>query len=144
MEAAHRTGAVVSYDLNYRDSLWKAHGGKARALEVNSELAPLVDGMLGNEEDFTASLGFEVEGLANVDEHVAELDTSNFKRMIERAVAKSPNFRVVATTLRNARKNELRYWNPQTKQWIEEPSDFDVWAGEDSTASLHADLKVTQ
>ena len=41
-------------------------------------------------------------------------------------------------------KNELKYWNPQTKQWIVEPSEFDVWAGEDSTASLHVDLKVTQ
>src|SRR5271169_1740043 len=79
IEAAHRNGLIVSYDLNYRDSLWKSIGGKARALEVNSELAPLVDVMLGNEEDFTASLGFEVEG---VDEQMAELDTGNFRRMI--------------------------------------------------------------
>src|SRR5271155_1615652 len=100
IEAAHRNGVIVSYDLNYRDSLWKSIGGKQRALEVNSELAPLVDVMLGNEEDFTASLGFEVEG---VDEHMAELDTANFRRMIEKAVAKYPNFKVVATTLRNAR-----------------------------------------
>ena len=91
---------IVSYDLNYRDSLWKAIGGKQRALEVNSELAPLVDVMLGNEEDFTASLGFEVEG---VDEHMADLDTGDFRRMIEKAVTKYPNFKVVATTLRNAR-----------------------------------------
>src|SRR5271155_3289574 len=100
IEAAHRNGVIVSYDLNYRDSLWKSIGGKARALEVNSELAPLVDVMLGNEEDFTASLGFEVEG---VDDELAELDTANFRRMIEKAVAKYPNFKVVATTLRNAR-----------------------------------------
>jgi len=93
IEAAHRNGVVVSYDLNYRDSLWKSIGGKARALEVNSELAPLVDVMLGNEEDFTASLGFDVEG---VDEHMAELDTGNFRRMIEKAVAKFPNFKKCA------------------------------------------------
>jgi 2-dehydro-3-deoxygluconokinase len=107
IEAAHRNGVIVSYDLNYRDSLWKAIGGKARALEVNSELAPLVDVMLGNEEDFTASLGFEVEG---VDEHMSELDTGNFRRMIEKAVAKYPNFQVVATTLRNARTATVNDW----------------------------------
>jgi 2-dehydro-3-deoxygluconokinase len=63
MEAARRAGAVVSYDLNYRASLWKSIGGKARAQEVNRTLAPLVDVMLGNEEDFTAVLGFEVSGM---------------------------------------------------------------------------------
>ena len=107
IEAAHRNGVIVSYDLNYRDSLWKSIGGKQRALEVNSELAPLVDVMLGNEEDFTASLGFEVEG---VDEHMAELDTGNFRRMIEKAVAQYPNFKVVATTLRNARTATINDW----------------------------------
>ena len=107
IQAAHNNGVVVSYDLNYRDSLWKSIGGKARALEVNSELAPLVDVMLGNEEDFTASLGFEVEG---VDEHMADLDTGNFRRMIEKAVAKYPNFKVVATTLRNARTATVNDW----------------------------------
>lgn len=41
-------------------------------------------------------------------------------------------------------KEELKYWNPQTRQWMEEASEFDVWAGEDSTAGLHAALRVTQ
>jgi 2-dehydro-3-deoxygluconokinase len=109
IESAHRNGVIVSYDLNYRDSLWKAIGGKARALEVNSELAPLIDVMLGNEEDFTASLGFEVEGL-NVDEHVGELDTTKFRGMIQQAVAKYPNFKVVATTLRNASTATVNDW----------------------------------
>ena len=107
IQAAHRNGVIVSYDLNYRDSLWKAIGGKQRALEVNSELAPLVDVMLGNEEDFTASLGFEVEG---VDDQMSDLDTGNFRRMIEKAVAKYPNFKVVATTLRNARTATVNDW----------------------------------
>ena len=107
MEAAHRHGVIVSYDLNYRDSLWKSIGGKARAREVNSELAPLVDVMLGNEEDFTASLGFEVEG---VDEHPGELDTANFRKMIEMAASKYPNFMVVATTLRHARTATVNDW----------------------------------
>src|SRR6187549_2163426 len=99
MEAAHKHGVIVSYDLNYRPSLWKSIGGEKKAREVNRELAPLVDVMLGNEEDFTAALGFEVAGL---DEHLAALDPENFRRMIERAVAEFPNFKVVATTLRNA------------------------------------------
>ena len=83
MEAAKRHGAIISYDLNYRDSLWKSIGGRERAQQVNRELAPLVDVMLGNEEDFTASLGFAVEG---VDEHLSRLDVQNFHHMIERAV----------------------------------------------------------
>ena len=58
MQAAKKAGAIVSYDLNYRASLWKSIGGKAKAQEVNRRLAPYVDVMLGNEEDFTAALGF--------------------------------------------------------------------------------------
>src|ERR1044071_6574642 len=63
MEVAKKHGAIISYDLNYRDSLWRSIGGRERAIAVNRELAPLVDVMIGNEEDFTAALGFEVEGL---------------------------------------------------------------------------------
>jgi 2-dehydro-3-deoxygluconokinase len=107
MEAARRHGAVVSYDLNYRPSLWQSIGGKARAREVNRELAPLVDVMLGNEEDFTACLGLEVEGL---DEHHSKLDVENFRRMIERAVREFPNFRIVATTLRHAKTATMNDW----------------------------------
>jgi 2-dehydro-3-deoxygluconokinase len=107
MEAAHRHGAIVSYDLNYRESLWKSFGGKERAREVNRELAPLIDVMLGNEEDFTAALGFEVEGL---DERLSKLDVSNFRRMIEKVVRQYPNLQVVATTLRNAKTASLNDW----------------------------------
>ncbi len=107
MAAARRHGVVVSYDLNYRPSLWKAMGGKARAQEVNRELAGLVDVMLGNEEDFSAALGFEVEGL---DEQHSALDTAGFARMIERAVSAYPNFAVVATTLRHARTATRNDW----------------------------------
>src|SRR5437870_2015026 len=97
MEAARRHGTRISYDLNYRPSLWKSIGGQKRAREVNRELAPLVDVMLGNEEDFTAALGFDVEG---VGEELSALDPESFRRMIEEAVRTFPNFRVVATTLR--------------------------------------------
>ena len=67
--AAKRHGTVVSYDLNYRPSLWKAIGGVERAREVNRRIATHIDVMIGNEEDFTACLGFEVEG---ADENLAE------------------------------------------------------------------------
>ncbi|HYV27055.1 MAG TPA: sugar kinase, partial [Candidatus Eisenbacteria bacterium] len=107
MEAAKRHGTIISFDLNYRDSLWRSIGGKARAREVNRELAPLVDVMLGNEEDFTACLGFDVEGL---DEHFSKLDSGNFRKMIERAVAEFPNLKIVATTLRNARTATINDW----------------------------------
>ena len=82
-------------------------GGKARAQEVNRELAPLIDVMLGNEEDFTACLGFEVEG---VDDNLSKLDIGNFRRMIERATSDFPNFKVVATTLRNAKTATINDW----------------------------------
>jgi 2-dehydro-3-deoxygluconokinase len=107
MAAARRHGAVVSYDLNYRPSLWKAIGGQRRAREINRELAPLVDVMLGNEEDFTAALGFEVEG---VDENLSALDVRSFQRMMEKVRAEFPSFRAVATTLRNARTASINDW----------------------------------
>lgn len=98
MQAARRHGVIVSYDLNYRESLWKAFGGKKRAQEVNRSLAPYVDVMLGNEEDFSAALGYEVTGL---DENHSNLPVESFKKMIRTAVCDFP-FRVVATTLRKA------------------------------------------
>jgi 2-dehydro-3-deoxygluconokinase len=107
MQAARKHGTLVSYDLNYRPSLWKSIGGQKRAQEVNRQLAPLVDVMLGNEEDFTAALGFEVEG---IDENLSGLDPENFRRMIERAVKEFPNFSVVATTLRNAKTATINDW----------------------------------
>ena len=107
MSAARRHGTVVSYDLNYRPSLWKSIGGQPRAQQVNRELAPLVDVMVGNEEDFTAALGFEVEGL---DEHLSALDPANFARMIEHAKAAFPNFAIVATTLRSAHTATVNDW----------------------------------
>jgi 2-dehydro-3-deoxygluconokinase len=107
MEAARRAGTVVSYDLNYRPSLWKSIGGKARAQEVNRMLAPLVDVMLGNEEDFTAALGFKVAGL---DESHSELDPANFKSMIQNVVKEFPGIAVVATTLRRAKTATLNDW----------------------------------
>lgn len=104
---AKKHGAIVSYDLNYRDSLWRDIGGQKKARAVNREIAAHVDVMLGNEEDFTAALGFEVKGL---DPSFSTLDPTNFKRMIETAVKEFPNFKVVATTLRNARTATRNDW----------------------------------
>jgi 2-dehydro-3-deoxygluconokinase len=107
MAAARRHGTLVSYDLNYRPSLWRSIGGQERATEVNRELVTLVDVLFGNEEDFTAALGLKVEGL---DEHFAALDPRQFGRMIESAVALFPNLRIVAATLRNAKTATLNDW----------------------------------
>ncbi len=107
MKAARDHGTIISYDLNYRDSLWKSIGGQARAREVNRRLAPYVDVMLGNEEDFSAALGFEIGG---VDEHLSELDPANFTRMIKEVVAAYPHLKIVATTLRNATTATINDW----------------------------------
>ena len=106
VKAAKKHGTIVSYDLNYRPSLWKSIGGQAKAREVNREIARHVDVMIGNEEDFTASLGFEVAG---ADHGLSTIETDAFKRMIETAVKEFPNFKVAATTLRRvitATKND--------------------------------------
>ncbi len=107
VEAAHRHGTVVSYDLNYRPSLWKAIGGKDKAQQVNRAIAPHVDVMIGNEEDFTASLGFEVPG---VDEGLAELDVAGFGAMIDEVAKNYSNFKVIATTMRTVRSATVNDW----------------------------------
>ena len=107
VKAANRHGALVSYDLNYRPSLWKSIGGQKRAQEVNREIARYVDVMIGNEEDFTACLGFHVEG---ADENLLHIDVTAFKRMIETAVKEFPNFKATATTLRAAKTATINDW----------------------------------
>lgn len=107
IETARKYGTIVSYDLNYRASLWQAIGGTARAQEVNRSLAALVDVMIGNEEDFSAALGFKVDGL---DENLSQLDPTNFKRMIETLTLAYPQFKVVATTLRETYTATLNDW----------------------------------
>jgi len=108
VQKARQYGVVVSYDLNYRPSLWKAIGGLARAQEVNKEIAKFVDVMVGNEEDFTACLGLKVEGL---DEHLLNIEVESYKRMIETAIKLYPNFKVVATTLRVAKSATRNDWS---------------------------------
>lgn len=108
VKKAKQYGTIVSYDLNYRPSLWKDFGGLEKCQEVNREIAKYVDVMIGNEEDFTACLGFDVEG---VDENISHIEEESFKRMIERVVCEFPNFKATATTLRNARTATLNEWS---------------------------------
>ena len=107
VQTARKYGTIVSYDLNYRPSLWKGIGGLEKAQKVNKAIAPYVDVMLGNEEDFTACLGFKIEGM---DKHISKIDPDNFKKMIRKAVIEYPNFQVTATTLRNAKTASCNDW----------------------------------
>lgn len=107
VQAAKRHGTIVSYDLNYRPSLWKSIGGVEKAQEVNREIAQYVDVMIGNEEDFTACLGFEVEG---VDENISDIQIDSFRNMISTATKAFPNFKVAATTLRTVKTATVNSW----------------------------------
>lgn len=107
VKAAKKHGTIVSYDLNYRPSLWKTIGGLKKAQEVNREIAKYVDVMIGNEEDFTASLGFAVKGA----EDLKHIETGAFKAMIETAVKEFPNFKVAATTLRHVHTATVNDWS---------------------------------
>jgi 2-dehydro-3-deoxygluconokinase len=139
MQSARRHGTIVSYDLNYRASLWKSLGGKARAQEVNRRIAPFVDVMLGNEEDFSAALGYEVPGM---DEHHSTFAAESFQQMIARVLKDYP-FQVVATTLRKAKTatendwgavcyHEGRFFQAKNRENLEI---FDRVGGGDSFAS---------
>jgi 2-dehydro-3-deoxygluconokinase len=107
MQAARRHGVIVSYDLNYRPSLWKGIGGPEKARAVNRELVGLVDVLFGNEEDFHVALGFDVEG---VDEQHTALPAEAFQQMIDHVRGDFPNLHVVATTLRVAHTATRNDW----------------------------------
>ena len=128
MEAARRHGVIVSYDLNYRPSLWKGIGGAEKARAVNRELVSLVDVLFGNEEDFSVALGFDIEG---VDEHHATLPADAFRQMIGSVRSEFPSLQVVATTLRVAHTATRNDWGAIA--WCD---------GEFHEASRRADLEV--
>ena len=107
VKKAKQYGTIVSHDLNYRPSLWKGIGGQAKAQEVNKEIAKYVDVMIGNEEDFTASLGFEVEGN---DAELKELNMDGYYKMIDTVTKAYPNFKVIATTLRTVKTATVNEW----------------------------------
>ncbi len=140
VKAAKKFGTIVSYDLNYRPSLWKSIGGKEKAQEVNKAIAPYVDVMIGNEEDFTACLGFEIEGN---DENLKELNIEGYKKMLGEVTKVYPNFKVIATTLRTVRSASINDWsamvyaNGEVYKGMELPAleIFDRVGGGDSFAS---------
>lgn len=107
MRAARAHGTIVSYDLNYRPSLWTALGGPARAAEVNRRLVEHVDVLLGNEEDFTVALGFEIEG---VDENLTELDPAAYDRMLGAVLDALPGTSIAASTLRQVKTASRNDW----------------------------------
>jgi 2-dehydro-3-deoxygluconokinase len=107
MQSARRHGAIVSYDLNYRPSLWRSIGGATRAAEVNRELVSHVDVLLGNEEDFCKALGFEVAG---ADENLIDLDLDAYEELMQEVMTAYPQLQLVATTLRQARSATVNDW----------------------------------
>jgi 2-dehydro-3-deoxygluconokinase len=139
MDAAHQYGTPISYDLNFRDSLWKSIGGKAKAQEVNREIVRKVDLLLGNEEDFSAMLGVEIKG---VTEDFAELPIEGYSEMLREVASLYPNLKMIASTLRSVRSATVNAWGaialyedkiihvPQTEVEI-----FDRVGGGDSFAS---------
>ncbi len=128
IRTAKKYGTVVSYDLNYRPSMWSAIGGKEKVQAVNKEIAKYVDVMIGNEEDFTACLGFEVEGN---DEDLKSLHLEGYRKMVGTAARTYPNFKVVATTLRTVKTATVNDWSAI------------VWAdGEVYKAKDYKDLEI--
>ncbi|MEM7672815.1 MAG: sugar kinase [Verrucomicrobiota bacterium] len=111
VQAAKKFDTIVSYDLNYRPSLWESSGGHVKAQQVNKEIAKYVDVMIGNEEDFTACLGFEVDG---IDDNISNIEIDSFKMMIEKAIAAYPNFQATATTLRGVKTASINDWSAIT------------------------------
>ncbi len=139
MQAAKKSGACVSYDLNYRPSLWKDVGGQAKAREVNRALVPYVDVLFGNEEDFSAALGFELEQAAK---DFTKIEVDSFRRMVEQVQSTFPNLALVATTLREAVSATVNGWGAvcagSGKFWqvpIKEVMILDRVGGGDSFAS---------
>jgi len=107
MNAARQRTTPISYDLNYRESLWKSIGGKVKAQEVNRALVRKVDVLLGNEEDFSAMLGVAVKG---VGEDFAELPIAGYEEMLREVAAAYPNLKLVASTLRTAQTASRNAW----------------------------------
>ena len=107
VQAAKRHGTVVSYDLNYRPSIWRGNGGPKWAQKVNRQIAPYLDVMIGNEEDFTAALGFDSFG---ADPELRSLDTASFRGMIASVATEFDDLSVIATTLRTVLSASVNDW----------------------------------
>jgi 2-dehydro-3-deoxygluconokinase len=140
LQAARRHGTITSYDLNYRPSLWAAVGGPPRAAQVNRELIENVDVLLGNEEDLSVGLGYELEG---VDENLTELDPEAYRQLLRVVLDRQPSLSIVATTLRQVKSASVNDWSAvcHTRSgfyrgpWMDNVAIFDRVGGGDSFAS---------
>jgi 2-dehydro-3-deoxygluconokinase len=112
MKAAKAAGAIVSFDLNYREKLWKISGGSDRAPSVINRIVENVDVLVGNEEDLQKGLGVKGPEVASK----SKLDPTSFFGMIDQAVKKYPQIKVVATTLREVHSTNRHSWSAVT--WI--------------------------
>jgi 2-dehydro-3-deoxygluconokinase len=106
MQAAKASGAVTSFDLNYRAKLWASAGGAARAKQVLERIVRNVDALIGNEEDLQKSLGISGPEVAAK----SQLDPDIFVLMIDRVVEQYPNIKLVATTLREVHSTNRHDW----------------------------------
>jgi 2-dehydro-3-deoxygluconokinase len=106
--AARRHGVVVSYDLNYRPSLWKARGGAEEAARVNRRIVRHVDVLFGNEEDFSAGLGYPLEGVGG---DLLDLDVELYERLLGRVLEDQPQLALAASTLREAHTASVNDWS---------------------------------
>jgi 2-dehydro-3-deoxygluconokinase len=140
MRAARRHRTIVSYDLNYRPSLWQAVGGPARAAEVNRSLVEHVDVLLGNEEDFTAGLGYEIDATS---QDLLNLDPAAYRRMLQEVIERNPGVALVATTLRQAHTASRNDWSAVCHSrcafhrgpWMDDVEILDRVGGGDSFAA---------
>jgi len=133
MDAARKYGTPISYDLNFRDSLWKSIGGKAKAQEVNRDLVRKIAVLLGNEEDFSAMLGIAIKG---VGEDFAELPIAGYEEMLREVAAAYPNLKLVASTLRTAQTASRNAWGAIALV-TGAPSERSVFAGVDVDKIVH-------
>ncbi|MFO0880835.1 MAG: sugar kinase [Gemmataceae bacterium] len=113
MQAARAAGAVISFDLNFREKLWKIHGGLAGAQELLRQIVSHVDVLVGNEEDLQKGLGIPGPEVASA----SKLDPSAFFTMIDSVIRQHPNVKVVATTLREVHSTNRHSWG--SVAWIE-------------------------
>ncbi len=126
MQAAKAAGAVVSFDLNFREKLWKISGGQDRAVEVINRIVKNVDVLVGNEEDLQKGLGIPGPEVAAS----SKLDATAFFGMIDRVVDKHPQIKIVATTLREVYSTTRHCWGAV------------AWVGGETHSSGTCDLEV--
>jgi 2-dehydro-3-deoxygluconokinase len=107
MREAKAAGAVTSFDLNFREKLWKISGGNERAVEIIGKIVENVDVLVGNEEDLQKGLGVPGPEVAAK----SKLDPSVFFGMINQVVKKLPHVKIVATTLREVHSTSRHSWS---------------------------------